>query len=188
MQRAWLSLWGRARVGCERELVLDGGRFERGVLPEELDQPRTHMIDVVAHGGLRRFTIVFFKRLKDGEVDFNRSVGGEIVGFAAAQPDLVLNILQHATKLVVAGRSRKSSMEAGIFFDVLDFVVRSQVSAGALDTFGEARQQSWSHLGDRHGEHLQRFSQVVEVFHFLYRELPQTRSAPWLDMDQALGL
>jgi hypothetical protein len=175
-------------VGCERELVLDGGRFERGVLPEELDQPRTHMIDVVAHGGLRSFTIVFFKRLKDGEVGVNRSGSGEIVGFAAAQPDLVLNILQHAAKLIVAGRSRKGSMEAGIFFDVLDFVVGSQVSAGALDTFGEAREQGWSYLGNRYGKHLQRFSQVVEVFYLLYRKLPQTRSAPWLDMDQALGL
>ena len=75
--------------------VMDGQRRLRTFF-QEINQPGSHMIDMVAHRRLCAFAIVGFEGFQDSQVGVGGAGRRQIVGLTSAQPDLILDILEHA--------------------------------------------------------------------------------------------
>ena len=171
-----------------RALGVIEGWLQWGVLLQKIDQAGAYMVDMVAHRGLGAFAVVGFEGSQNGQVGIGGAGRREVVGLTSAEPDLILNILEHATEFVVSGGARNGRVKPGVFFNVLCFIVRLHEPAGAFDTFGQVGEQHRGHLREGHREYLQRLAQIIKVFHFFDGELPQAGPAPRFDMDQAFGL
>lgn len=116
-------------------------------LQEEVGQLPAHRGDVLAHGALGFRPIVAFECRHDGFVESGSRTARKVIRFAAADPNLILHVVQDLTKAGVTGRVRQIRVKADVLGNIVRLFVVGQKLAHPLQTPRQPCKQFGSQFG-----------------------------------------